>query len=724
MKNKFLYIALYAAGMLGATSCSDYLETKSPSTVDADFVFSSTATAKAALEGAKAAMHGAYSSHIFGDGLYYAADIAGSDIMRHPEGYAKQPGRHPAEAFYRNGTETGAYALTSYMKEGTDGTYGYLFSVIGKCNAITTAFEQKDNFEEMMSQSEPTELSQLYGEAVAIRATCYRELIKYFGDVQFQSTFGVVAGGLVSRDSIYDVCIEQLKKVEPHMYVLGTCPTYANNVKNYYSRTYVDGLIGRMALEAGGYQTRRNDIKRVDGKGNPLTFEALGTDNQNATYGRRSDWKNLYATAKEYFKKAIDNAGTAIFHETDPRSEDKNGRVYNNPYQYFFQQLHDADATYADESIYEEPFTQGSSGNDPRPYSLGRPSNGGSKIAYPCKNYGQGRINPAFYYGDFDPKDLRRDVSCTVTGSTGKGTEALIPFTPGSKQTAGGISCNKFDENRQATVWTQAQRRSGINAPYMRLSEMYLGYAEACAATGDNAEAKTYLTKVRNRAFRTADEANVEGFINKEGSLLKAIIDERGFEFAGEGDRRFTLIRTGLLPEKIKEIKDLTRKMLDGLKTNGSYTFENGNTISAYIYTKSVDAAGMKDANGNTMYGYRLTTQCPEGKENDPVLYPSWRGQKDNWDELGLDYGTKTPKTNLAIKGLFAPVSDQEAEELTKNGYKKVDWGKTLVDNDDEYYKYLFYDYDYVSAPIYLWPFTPNIIATGGFVNGYGFSNK
>lgn len=724
MKNKFLYIALYAAGMLGATSCSDYLETKSPSTVDADFVFSSTATAKAALEGAKAAMHGAYSSHIFGDGLYYAADIAGSDIMRHPEGYAKQPGRHPAEAFFRNGTETGAYALTSYMKEGTDGSYGYLFSVIGKCNAITTAFEQKDNFEEMMSQSEPTELSQLYGEAVAIRATCYRELIKYFGDVQFQSTFGVVAGGLVSRDSIYDVCIEQLKKVEPHMYVLGTCPTYANNVKNYYSRTYVDGLIGRMALEAGGYQTRRNDIKRVDGKGNPLTFEALGTDNQNATYGRRSDWKNLYATAKEYFKKAIDNAGTAIFHETDPRSEDKNGRVYNNPYQYFFQQLHDADATYADESIYEEPFTQGSSGNDPRPYSLGRPSNGGSKIAYPCKNYGQGRINPAFYYGDFDPKDLRRDVSCTVTGSTGKGTEALIPFTPGSKQTAGGISCNKFDENRQATVWTQAQRRSGINAPYMRLSEMYLGYAEACAATGDNAEAKTYLTKVRNRAFRTADEANVEGFINKEGSLLKAIIDERGFEFAGEGDRRFTLIRTGLLPEKIKEIKDLTRKMLDGLKTNGSYTFENGNTISAYIYTKSVDAAGMKDANGNTMYGYRLTTQCPEGKENDPVLYPSWRGQKDNWDELGLDYGTKTPKTNLAIKGLFAPVSDQEAEELTKDGYKKVDWGKTLVDNDDEYYKYLFYDYDYVSAPIYLWPFTPNIIATGGFVNGYGFSNK
>ena len=91
--------------------------------------------------------------------------------------------------------------------------------------------------------------------------------------------FGKPAGGIASRDSINDVCIEQLKKVEPLMYVLGACPHYATNAKNYYSRTYVDGLIGRMALEAGGYQTRRGDIKRVDGQGNPLTFETMGTAN-------------------------------------------------------------------------------------------------------------------------------------------------------------------------------------------------------------------------------------------------------------------------------------------------------------------------------------------------------------------------------------------------------------------------------------------------------------
>ncbi len=44
------------------------------------------------------------------------------------------------------------------------------------------------------------------------------------------------------------------------------------------------------------------------------------------------------------------------------------------------------------------------------------------------------------------------------------------------------------------------------------------------------------------------------------------------------------------------------------------------------------------------------------------------------------------------------------------------------MSNDDEYYKYLFLDYDYVKAPIYFWPFTPNVMTTGGFTNGYGFS--
>jgi len=565
-----------------------------------------------------------------------------------------------------------------------------LFSVLGKANAITSAIESKAEFDAMVEEGKPTDLTQLYGEAVALRATVYRELIKYYGDVPFQTKMGEPASGLAPRDSIYDVILEELMKVEPLMNPVGAD-------KRYFSQTYVDALIGRMALEAGGYQTRRGDIKYVDGDGDALTFETIGSENNGASYGRRSDWQALYTIAKEYFQKAIDHAGTA--------------KLSAN-YHDFFDQLHSNDAAYADESIYEEPFQQGASGNDPRPYSLGRPSAGGSSNNYPCKNYGQGRINPAFYYGMFDPKDLRRDLSCTVTGLDGKaGKEKLIPFTPGSQANGGGIACNKFDESRQSTVWTKNQRRSGINAPYMRMAEVYLGLAEASAALGDQVTAKQYLKIIRDRAF--GGNGNVDAFIAKEGSMLKAVIDERGFEFAGEGDRRFTLIRTGLIAEKIKEVKDLTRKMLDGLAANGYYTFDNGNTISAYIWTKMVDA--------KKLYGQRNVETTPAGKEDDPVLSPGWRGVNNDWESYGLSYSNT--ETNLAIKGLFTKLTDAEIAALEADGYKKTDWGKQLVDNDDEYYKYLFYQYDYQKAPIYLFPFSPNTLSTGGFTNGYGFSN-
>lgn len=707
---KILFSTLCVAGALTVTSCDDYLETSSPSIVDADFVFSNTTTGRAALDGAYEDWRDCGQNYVFGDGLYYAADVAGSDIERHPEGYTAQPARHNPEGFYENGATAGSYTLGQYDKDQSS-AYAKLFSVIGKANAIITAIESASYFDEVMNAGEPSEISQMYGEAVALRATAYRELIRYYGDVPYVATFGVPAAGLDSRDYVYDVILEDLKRVEPLMFEVG-------GNKNTFSRTYVQGLIGRMSLEAGGYHTRRGDITPINGKGETLTIETtLPTggktdENNGATYGRRSDWATLYEQAKTYFKMAIDNPGAATFHLTDPRAAEKNGRVYDNPHQYFFQQMHEDDAIYADESIYEYPMQLGG-GNDARPYSFGRPSNGGSKNAYPCKNYGQGRINPAYYYGMFDPSDKRRDVAATVTGSDGKGNEMLISFAPGSKSSAGGISYNKWDENRQAEPWVKAQRKSGVNGPYMRMAEIYLGYAEACAALDPNStEAKTYLALVRERSF-PAGEAKTDEFIQKCGGLHRAVIEERGFEFAGEGDRRWTLIRSGYIVDAVLKIKDLTEKMIAGLAANDSYTFENGNVISSHIWTKAVDA--------KSLVGFRLTAHCTDA--TNPVLFPGWRGQHDDWTVFGASYGDN-PTPNLAIKGLFAPVSADEAAALEAEGYSKVEWGKTLVDNKSDYSDHLFTDFDGTKAPIYLWPLTENVMLTGGLTNGYGFKGS
>lgn len=702
---KVLYIIMCVAGILSTTSCSDYLEPKSDSESNADFVFSNSITARAAIEGAYEQWRSTANSQVFGAGLFYAADAAGSDIERHPEGYAAQPLRHIPETFYENGTRTSDYGIAQYDKE--EGAYSNLFAVIGQANAIITAVQKKDNFQkDVLEATAPNFLSQLYGEAVALRATAYRELIKYYGDVPYVHTFGEAATSMAGRDSIYDVCLADLMTVEKAMYDQGKIPDVSSSDKHYFSKQYVQGLIGRMALEASGYQTRRTDgsINYTDGNGKALSFETKGTENQKAQYGRRADWQTLVKIARDYFKKVIDNPVGIKFNDKD--------------FSEFFLQMMSEDAVYADESIYEYPM-QWNSTSDERAYSSGRPSNGGSKDAYPCKDYGQCRINPAYYYGIFAPNDKRRDLAVTCTGSDGKGYEVLIPFTPGSKASAGGLSMNKWDENRQSNPNTLAQRKSGINGPYMRISEIYLGYAEACALLGEDAEAKAYLTKIRKRAF---DTPNVDAFIAECGNLYpqsgcsalyKAIIEERGFEFAGEGDRRWTLIRTGLLPEAIKRIKELTKAMIDGLEKNGSYTFANGNVISASVYTKAVDA--------KALYGYRLTGATPAGKEDDPVLFPGWRGQNNSWESFGCKYSNTN--TNLAIVGLFKPVSTEEVSVLLANGYKEVAWGSELVKQKAEYYDYLFTNYDYVSAPIYLWPITPNQLATGGYKNGYGFPN-
>ena len=706
---KILYSAL-CIGLLSAAGCSDFLEVTSPSETDADFVFSNSTTARAAMDGAYDTWRDCASSQVFGDGWYYALDVAGSDIERHPEKWANQPGRHWPEGLYQDGAYAGQYGLLLYDKDDDSSCYAKLYAVIGKANAVITAMESAANFEEIVAANEPSELGQLYGEAIAMRATAYRELIKYFGDVPYNRVFGEPAGAITSRDVIYEMTIADLRLVEPLMYDVGAIPGYTN-VKKYFSKTYVQGLIGRMALEAGGYQTRRGDVERVDSNGNPMSYESAGlADNNGASYARRSDWRDYYELAKTYFGKVIQHSGSAQLLLTDPRA-DEGQRVYQNPYQYFFQQLHMDDAIYATESIYEYPMQQGG-GNDSRPYSYGRPSSGGGSNAFPCKNYGQGRINPAYYYGMFDPNDMRRDVSVAVTGSNGKGQEVLINIAPGSTTNGGGLSLNKFDENRQVKPWYQAQRKSGINGPYMRIAEMYLGYAEACAALGQDAEALTYLRIIRERSF-PAGMAKTEEFVASCGSMLDAVIEERGFEYAGEGDRRWTLVRSGKLADRIMKIKALTKQMIDGLKANGYYEFENGNVISNYIYTKQVDA--------KSQYGFRLTAQPTDA--SDPVLYPGWRGQHDDWGSFGCAYDA-APATNLAIKGLFKPVSEAEGAALEAEGYTKVAWGASLVEQEEEYSTYLFYGFTGTKAPIYLVPITPNALKAGGLTNGYGFNNE
>jgi hypothetical protein len=697
---KKILIIISAAIVFMNISCDeDYLNVSSPSAVDQEFVFS-------APEEANKVLMGCYERwREGGNGLFYDIDVVGSDAECHPETYDAQQ-RHIPEGLYASEIPIN-YANSV-------GAWANFYQVANRANIIMEAIAKKSEYLSAVAAGTPNAWSQIYGEAAIFRAYAYFNLIRYFGDVPYfdksiNSTAQTDTAKLTSRDIIYDAEIQSLINVEPLMYRLGESGITAER----FSRTFAQGLIGKMALFAGGFSLRRTDFNYGS-----VTFEQKGIEQWNAKYVRVTDYKKYYETAKTYLKACIDNPGSAYLITKDTR-----GAGFDNPYQYNFQL--NMDLKISPESLYEVGYTQGKGlGSSERPYAFGRPSNGGGSNAFPCKSYGQSRMYASFYYGDFAPQDLRRDVTTTVTINSGACSEVIIDFAPGSRN-KGGLTNNKWDESRMAAPYTTSQRSSGINWPQMRMADVILMLAEVYAELGEEGLAKAELTKVRSRAFKVADQATmVTDYIGAlSGDALKeAIQEERNLEFAGEGFRRYDLVRTGKLPEKIKERRDIQKAMVAGLESKGFYTFPNGNTIPAYIYVKAVNVA---DLGMSKM----LTTQCTVSETDPtyPVRFPSWRGNCDLWPSFTATSGNR----NLAIQGLFRYISGDEAKALVAAGYKKTAWGSNIVANKDQYTANVFKGYtdaDFAAGvpPRYLLPLSSETISksNGLISNGYGFAQE
>lgn len=699
MKQYRLHLIIATVFLSGLMACKkEFLNVQSPSSSDQNLVFATPDEAFKVMVGMYEIWRGA------GNGLFYDLDVVGSDAECHPESYDAQT-RHIPEGLY-------ASEISINYSNGVD-TWANMYKIANRANLVMEAIATKEDYKAAVTANKANNWTQLYGEAAVFRAFAYFNLIKYFGDVPhfevpIRTLAEVDSAKLISRDVIYDAELANLQKVEPLMYRLGESGINAER----FSRTFCQGLIGKMALFAGGYGLRRTDFDY-----DSVQFQQIGTEKWNAKYVRRTDYKKYYEIAKTFLKACIDNPGSATLITSDPR-----GAAYGNPFQYNFQ--YNMNLQVSPESLYEVGETQGQFSE--RPYAFGRPSDGGSSNAYPCKSYGQSRMYAAFYYGDYSPKDLRRDVTVTVSSNSGAASETLMSFAPGSRS-AGGLSNNKWDESRMNPPYIASQRQSGINWPQMRMADVILLLSETYAELGDEGAAKTELTKVRSRAFKTADQAAmVTSYLAAlSGDALKeGIQQERKLEFAGEGYRRYDLIRTGKLPEKIKQVRDLQKAIVAGLESKGYYTFPNGNTISSYIYVKKVNVSDF----GMTKM---LTNECTvdETDAKHPVMSPGWRGNYDGWAQFLSTTGNR----NLAIKGLFRYIDPNgaEAAALVAAGYVKTNWGATIVANKAQYTTNVFKGYtdDYYAAgvpPRYLLPLSSETISksNGLISNGYGFAQQ
>ena len=128
----------------------------------------------------------------------------------------------------------------------------------------------------------------------------------------------------------------------------------------------------------------------------------------------------------------------------------------------------------------------------------------------------------------------------------------------------------EFDENRGITKSAGSFSRSDVmevkmmmhpndanlavgdncnntNLCLARLGEAYLLYAEACIATGNNAEAKTYINKIQQRAGSKTISETVD---------LKVLQDEKQYELWFEGCRWFDIVRWGIAKECYDKVLD------------------------------------------------------------------------------------------------------------------------------------------------------------------------
>ena len=397
-------------------------------------------------------------------------------------------------------------------------------------------------------------MAQLLGEALTLRAVIYADLTKAWGDVPARFTPNSndnIYMPRCNRDSIYKVLLADLKEAEDYCY----WPNQNSVTKTTerVSKSFVKALRARIALYAGGYGLRGDGYR-------------LSKDPELAP-------EKMYQIAKDECEDII-NAGY-----------NKLGSFKDN-----FTKLCQDNVTAGGESIWEIPF---SDGRGRVLYTWGVKH--ASKDQYTQQN--QGGVNgPAPYlYYDFDADDARRDITC-------------VPYQ-WSKELINGKS---HQELCKISQWCFGKLRyewmkrivtstndDGVNFQYMRLADVYLMAAEAENQLGNTSTAWNYMEPVLARVLPAAKVNALKAkYCASKDAFQQGIIEQRGFEFAGEQLRKADLVRWGIIDNKMAEAKqkltDLANRQgaYEGLPDKIYYTLDtDGETLKLYGLNKGEDNA-------------------------------------------------------------------------------------------------------------------------------------
>lgn len=513
LRRKLILSALVTVSLsLGTsmTSCSDWLEMEAYTSDDIETTFSDEVRADKFVQGC-------YRGLIHNE-MFYQLGM-GETVM------------HSCED---GSTNNSKYMMCNY-------TFDALIPA-----TVTTIYKEQYRIIEatniaisnLSKMPETEKRNQLLGEAICIRAFCYLNLIRIYGDVPAvytpleemdpndENTFYPKRS---SRDEIYDKVISEVQSV------IDWLPWFEESDYQTPERITKQGayaLLARLALYAGGYSLRWN-LETND----PATLKMARRDDATRV-------KELYQIADNACFQIINHGSNSLVQA----HEDMSG------FQYLWYNHCQRNFAATNTEILWETAQYGDVTNSQFTTYAQPGSRGGKYGSLKAMQF----MLPT-YYLSFNPKDTRRDVSCTSYSiyflEKGSANDTWVDVGT----TYSCIMPGKF--RLSWCVAPQSNKQRNLDIPIFRYADVLLMYAETqnYLNNGPTQAAKNALQEVRNRAG-VGEELTIP---NEQEAFDDAIVQERKWEFATEFTLRTDLIRMNRLTKELAKTKQAMKDLSD-----------------------------------------------------------------------------------------------------------------------------------------------------------------
>lgn len=619
-----------SAGLLGLASCSDFLDQDSPSDMSSTTVYNSTYYTSLRVN----KIYGG-----LGQDRTYSQDFITKANINSDIELVDGLGN---DAYLSNERGVCNYNFSAGWSTIAD-EWTAMYGIIEDANDVIEGVRTSPLFDKNNSSYE--EMARYLGEALTLRAMVYFDMLRYWGDIplKLETSNPDLSNAFMAktdRDVIMDTLMTDLDEAINYLPWAGEDGYTTEHV----TKGYAHALLAQIAMTRAGYVIRE---KAKDGYETASYSDAVYPTQRPGAAERKA----LYERALSHLTAVIKSGK----HQLNPSFE-------NEWYQLNQQVL---DQTYQ-ENLFEIPLKYNLTSE--LGYTVGVRLNGVTTDYGYGNSSGKVKLTAPLLYS-YDSNDTRRDVTVApyeIKEDQNVTRESMLSNAPF------GLYVGKWDPRKMNSTWlddnikASGKHMTGINPVKMRYSNVLLFYSECmnelagspdASYPGDaGMTARQALALVHERAFDSEHKSEAAAYVaslpsDKDGFFNEGIVQENAWEFAGEGFRKWDLIRWNLLVEKIYEFKQTYLQEL----ADGTYP-------DKIFYNYSDEAKKKIDMSSVTWY-----TPSEMVNEANYAASVSWFGNSK------LDTGTdKQVDTNLPSisSGLVGTdVNSKDAGVAVKNRY-------------------------------------------------------